>query len=360
MINVSIHDHLPPAPAWQSIFDGCGGSDYFASRAWYEVFVATVARHAGRVAFVAAVDASGEPMAVLPLLVQKPSKPWSMRRAGSLANYYTCLYQPLLCADQARATQGLTALAAYLSGAGADWSYIDLRPLPEDAWYLPVLHQAFGARGYAITQYPAFGNWYLPCAGMNYDTYFNARSKKMRSVVRSKTKQLQEQFSFDMRVVHTPVEVDDALRIYHEVYAKSWKQSEPYPDFIPGFIRSLAEHAQLRLGTLVVDGQAAAAQLWFVAARTAHIFKLAYSPDFAQYSVGTLLTMRLVEHVLEVDRVEVIDFLSGDDDYKKQWMSHRRERIGLEMVKTLSVSGLVVGARRVAGRLRRRLRPAPA
>ena len=71
-----------------------------------------------------------------------------------------------------------------------------------------------------------------------------------------------------------------------------------------------------------------AAQLWFVANQVAHIFKLAYDGEYSQFSVGTLLTMKLMEHVIDVDKVACVDFLSGDDEYKQQWMSARRERVG--------------------------------
>jgi hypothetical protein len=33
-----------------------------------------------------------------------------------------------------------------------------------------------------------------------------------------------------------------------------------------------------------------------------------------------------MEHVIDVDRVEQIDFLTGNDAYKREWMSDRRER----------------------------------
>lgn len=355
-MNIKLYDHLPPPPAWQEVFEYCGGIDYFSSRSWYQTFIDTVAKRVGKVVFVAAEDDSGQAVAVLPLWLRRPDSIWHMKRAASLANYYSCLYQPLLSPDRRRAESGLHTIAAHLSAAGRDWSLIDLKPLPAEAWYMQCLSATFASHGFVPQQYVAFGNWYLPAAGMSFDTYFNARSKKMRSTVRSKTNQLQEKYAFDIRIVQEVTEVDGAVRAYNQVYETSWKQSEPFPDFIPALARSLAENSQLRLGLLSLDDHPAAAQLWFVAGRVAHIFKLAYDPEFSQYSVGTILTMKLMEHVLDVDHVEVVDFLSGDDEYKKQWMSHRRERVGLEIVKRKSVAGLVIGARRTAGRLRRRLR----
>jgi hypothetical protein len=37
----------------------------------------------------------------------------------------------------------------------------------------------------------------------------------------------------------------------------------------------------------------------------------------------------LMEHVLDQDKVNEVDYLTGDDTYKAAWMSDRRERWGL-------------------------------
>jgi CelD/BcsL family acetyltransferase involved in cellulose biosynthesis len=39
-----------------------------------------------------------------------------------------------------------------------------------------------------------------------------------------------------------------------------------------------------------------------------------------------VLTGRMLQHVVDVDGVHSVDFLSGDDAYKKDWMSARRCR----------------------------------
>jgi len=41
-----------------------------------------------------------------------------------------------------------------------------------------------------------------------------------------------------------------------------------------------------------------------------------------------VLTAALMQHALDVDRVQTVDYLIGDDAYKREWMSHRREPAG--------------------------------
>ena len=51
----------------------------------------------------------------------------------------------------------------------------------------------------------------------------------------------------------------------------------------------------------------------------------------------------MMEHCIDHDQVQMVDYLTGDDAYKKDWMSHRRERIGLIAFNPATVRGLTAG-----------------
>lgn len=124
---------------------------------------------------------------------------------------------------------------------------------------------------------------------------------------------------------------------------------------MPGLIRLCAELGKLRLGVVRIDGQPVAAQVWIVHHGVAAIYKLAYDARVAALSVGSVLTAALMEHVIDIDRVRQVDYLMGDDRYKQDWMSHRRERWGLMAFNLSTLDGLSGYARHVGGRLFRRL-----
>jgi CelD/BcsL family acetyltransferase involved in cellulose biosynthesis len=111
----------------------------------------------------------------------------------------------------------------------------------------------------------------------------------------------------------------------------------------------------LRLGIIYIDGEPAAAQLWIVHNGCALIYKLAYDERFADLSVGTILSAALFQHALDVDKVAVVDYLSGDDAYKKDWMSARRERWGILALNPRSLHGALAIARHIGGRAVKRV-----
>jgi CelD/BcsL family acetyltransferase involved in cellulose biosynthesis len=106
----------------------------------------------------------------------------------------------------------------------------------------------------------------------------------------------------------------------------------------------------LRLGVAWLGGKPIAAQLWIVSHGRAEIYKVAYDEGYKAYAPGTLLTALLMEHVIEVDKVAEVDYLIGDDPYKKTWMSDRRERWGVIAYNPRSLGGLAGWVREVIGR----------
>ena len=86
----------------------------------------------------------------------------------------------------------------------------------------------------------------------------------------------------------------------------------------------------LRLGIARADGRAVAMQLWTVEGGTAWIHKLANLPDATGLSPGTVLTDALVEQAIDRDRVATIDFGTGNDPYKRDWMEVVRPRYRID------------------------------
>ena len=75
--------------------------------------------------------------------------------------------------------------------------------------------------------------------------------------------------------------------------------------------------------------QPVAAQFWTVEAGTAFIHKLAYVEEAKPLSPGTTLTAALMEQVIDRDGVTLVDFGTGDDPYKRDWMEVQRPRYAL-------------------------------
>ncbi len=312
----------------------------FGSSAWLQHFVAEVAEDDWTLFFP---EASGDGHSLM-CLVLDPRHP---SRARPLSNYYTSLYAPFAstAADRGAAQQ---ALVRDLARERPQLSTANFAPLDAACPDVLGLEAALAANAWYVRRYFCFGNCHLPCAGLSFDSYMAARDSKLRSTFERKSKKLLAAGS--LQIVTRPDEVDVAMSAYEAIYEKSWKRPEPYPTFARGWARHCAERGWLRLGIARVGDTPVAAQIWFVFDGRAYIFKLVYDEAHAKSSAGTVLTAHLMRHVLDVDKVVEVDFLSGDDPYKSSWMSLRRERIGLVACNLRSAEGLLLAAKEMAAK----------
>jgi hypothetical protein len=285
----------------------------------------------------------GHPIAVLPILATKMTIGWQVQ---ALVNYYTSFFEPVIETEA-----DISPLIQAVLKAHAPVISLRFSPMnPASATY-QHLKNALQANRLRPFDFFCFGNWYLEVSD-DWSAYFKCRTGALRNTIKRMTKKFEAEGGA-MDLQRDSLNLPEALEAYQKVYAASWKEAEPYPEFIPGLIRMCADQGTLRLGIARSNGQAIAAQLWVVVNKKAFIFKVAYDENFKSYAPGTLVTAMLMKHVLEHDQVTEVDFLTGDDSYKKNWMSHRRERWGIIAYNPKTLGGAAGFVKEVLGRILR-------
>jgi CelD/BcsL family acetyltransferase involved in cellulose biosynthesis len=349
--DLQVYEALEALPGdFRPLFAKAGRQSVFHTWTWYANFVESVLPPGGRLR-IYTLRSSGQPRAALVTQHAAP-RPFSVRKLMSLSNYYSSLFGPVVDPDDPELESLVAALAGAIARDRWRWDEIYLNPLATEAQGFEALLRALRRQGFLVDRFFSFGNWYVPVGSQTFEQFVQGRP---RTGARQRKKLLPSP-RFRFSLVTRPQDVEPAMADYERVYRSSWKTGEPYPGFMPGLARRCAEQGWLRLGIAYLDGEPAAAQLWIVADGTASIFKVAYDQRFAKESVGTLLTSLLMEHVMDRDKVAVVDYLTGDDSYKKDWMSHRRERWGIVAFNPRTVRGLLCAARHFGGRAARRLR----
>lgn len=339
--------------SYSSLFEQAGNRSFFLTRAWFANFERTVVSQDEQVMIYAAeADASGnEPIALLPLkLSRKTGGLFSYRSMSSLTNYYSCYFEPIIAADVDNKGAVLSGLALALWEDKHHWDVLDLNPLPADFQLLSLLAKTLSKQGMPVQNYFCFGNWYLDVGGRSYKEYLQGLPHVLSKNVPYLFRKVQKDHRLDIEIHTGPSALDSALATYDKLYSIRWGRSEPYPFFLPGLLTHAAATNTLRLGLLFVNGEPAAAQIWFVNQGIASIYKTAFDRRFSNLSVGTLLTARLMQHVIDVDKVKEVDYLCGDDAYKQNWMPSRRERWGVMGFNPYSAKGLALAARHIGGR----------
>jgi len=341
--------------AFQAAMSATQASDhgaFFQTTDWFEL----LAHHglpAGTALQWLMVTNDGSPILGLPL-IQEPG------RLTGLSNFYTPLLAPLLLREELNTSiwpedslpaLALVAMTHFFRHNSPRPAVIQLQPLDTTGAFYPAMRTALTTAGYAVDNYFCFGNWTLPCRGFSFADYFALRPSALQNTVHRARKKLERAGIWKIDIHSQPGDsLDAAINAFETIYQRSWKPAEAFPDFVRRLCVLAAQKNKLRLGVLSLDGVAIAGQIWLVDQGKAFIFKLAYDPDAARFSPGSLLTAALMEHVLDFDAVDEIDYLSGDDPYKQDWMSHRRERHGLIAFDLATPHGLFAAARHYGGK----------
>ena len=309
-----------------SLFDQCSKTSMFFTREWFETLSATALEEGQSLLLVAVVNGAGNDnaqlLALLPLL-EKGDEHWR-----SCSHRYTALYSLLLTEDRQDDVvdcliEGLRQLP-FLT--------LRLEPVADDDSNLKILQVALESRGFECHRNFFFYNWYHLTRGQSFDEYMAERPAQLRNTIARKRRKLERERDCSIRM-YRGGEVEQALSDYHAAYSSSWKAYEQYGALLDALAINLSVPDWTRLAVLYIDGEAAAAQLWFVVQGKASIFRLAYDETWKQYSPGSILTAWLMQYVIDTDGVEEIDFLTGNESYKQDWMSARRTRSRLVLGK---------------------------
>jgi len=299
----------------------------FLSRQWFEN-LATAGLDEDQALALACVLSGDKVLAILPLIKVAETTGYALKHR------YTPFYS-LLFAD----TDQLEVLDCLVAGLSRlPVHSLLLEPVDENDGKIDALQRSMEKAGFQCDRNFRLYNWIYRVQGQSFSEYMASRPARLRNTIARKRRKLEREHGYEIRLF-TGNDVPQAMPDYYAPYNASWKANEQYLDFLNGIVAGFSRMGWSRLAVLYVQGQPVASQLWFVLHGKANIFRLAYDEAWKFYSPGSILTSFLMEYVIDVDGVEEIDFLTGNDAYKPDWMSERRERFALSCIKSVKPAG---------------------
>jgi len=299
------------------LFVDAAHDSMFFSRDWFETLSKSALSDEESLLIACVID--GDTMLAILPLKQGINDDWY-----ALGHLYSWLYTLLM--DEQAGDEVIECLAQGI--VDSKCQSLRLEPVAEEDPAILKLQIELEAGGFYCNRQYRFYNWFHPVKEKTIDDYMLARPSRVSNTIARKQRKLAREHDYQFRLFSTE-DVSTGLADYNAVYQSSWKAKELFDELVENLVFNFASQNWLRLGVLFIDGEAAAAQLWFVVHGKANIFKLAYDEKWKLYSPGSILIRHMMEYVIEKDGVEEIDFLMGNDAYKQDWMTERRERWGL-------------------------------
>jgi hypothetical protein len=333
-----------------SVFARDAADSFFALPAWYDLMARCGVPSGTQIRAY-----TDERQASATAILLQTSSPCAEHRLASLANAHS-IEHGIIRAPGADLDAGLTAILSQILGERPQWDCLSLTELdPLDPSYL-VLVGALRRAGLLVECSFNSGTWYEDTAALTFADYVAARPSALRNTWHRKRRKLERGNRLTKSFFRDPAGIAQAITDYQTIYDQSWKPAELFPSFVPALMGLASEVGALRLGIYYIDSAPAAGQLWIVWNRRAVICKLAHDKRFDNLSLGTLLTMEMIERVLAEDRPHEISLGRGDDPYKRLWLPKRRERWGITAANPRTVKGLALGLKRQAAMIYHRLR----
>lgn len=253
-----------------------------------------------------AAGTAGQTTVYVPLMQDAPEA------ASSLAHWYNFSWRPLIVGDAEGGAAALGAAARAVRGALAQMT---LTHVPGRDGSRALLEQALRGAGWQVIVSPQTQNHWLDVGDMDFDAYWAVRPGALRNTFARKAKKGVVDIALFDRFDA------GAWAAYEAIYAQSWKPAEGNPDFLRAFAQAEGEAGRIRFGLATIDGTPVAAQFWTVENGVAYIHKLAHVEDSLKASPGTLLSHALFRRVIDGDTVQEVNFGTGDDAYKRDWMN---------------------------------------
>lgn len=344
-------DSLPKH--YSELFGTASRDSFFLTLPWFQTLQRTVYAADNAIQVIGVEDSSRQclPRGALVLKTDRDSsRVVPQLTVDSFTNYYSSYFAPVVAPDDSALDEIVQMLVGEMLARNSNWDVLNIRPLDLSSPASRSFHDALIDVGVRTQPYFCFGNWYLDAGGRSYAEYFKGLSNLIRKNVPYYQRRLEKLGRVKTEIYRRPEDFEIAARDFELVYNSSWREPEAYPNFVRRLIQTAAEQGWLRMGVYYIDGEAAASQFWIVHEGIASIYKICYQEKFAKSSVGSVLTAQMMQYVLDVDKVREVDYLTGDDSYKANWMSDRRERWGIMAFNPKTLWGNLGSLRHIGGK----------
>ena len=251
----------------------------------------------------------------------------------------------------------------FLCEKTSGWCYLRLNPVPEGSPTIAAFRESAGALGW-----PVRTPWVLKNAVLNiegdWDGYFAERSSKFRKNLRRCERQLAESGPVEFREYRQPGEMAVGLAEMSIIEKDSWKESRGFSiddhslnSFYQQIAHFFGERHGIRLWVLKAAQRPIAYDLHIEVGGCIKTLKGSYVAEFADFSPGTLLTLKACQQFFK-EGIRQVDFLWGSLHYKEKWTNALETHCGIYLRRRGPGPLLVAGLHELNRRLSRRRKAA--
>jgi CelD/BcsL family acetyltransferase involved in cellulose biosynthesis len=251
-----------------------------------------------------------------------------------------CDYSSIILTEQKQ--ESVTRLVDYMARIAREGdNIIRIYQVPENSTFLTILREQYPSLSKSlflnekvITSCPYIE---LP---KTWEEYLRSLRKKRRGNLRRAMQSLQQDHKVEFKKYTAGDDLRKQLQVLFKLHQKRWQgenivskfTTAEAREFYTDVSKAFSEKNWLSFSSLDVDGKTASILWGFTYLNTWWDMTPAFDPDYAQYSVGNLHMMKIIEESIQ-NGLEKIDFLKGQASYKFHWTSSERDNYRITIAR---------------------------
>lgn len=188
---------------------------------------------------------------------------------------------------------------------------------------------------------------YVPIP-ISVDSFYKELSRMFRKNLRRYMRKLKEECGkVELKKYNEIGSVKETMNLFFELHQKRWKSkhmpgvfsTQTIRNFYMDLAKKFASKGWLFLYFLTVNDEPVAAKYCFEYNQKMFSALSGFDPDYSKYSVGNLLTLKIIKKCIEKKLVE-FDFMKGDEPYKFGWTKKYRRNLNIRFINKRLTSRL--------------------
>lgn len=295
----------------------------------------------GRKLLLLVVEDQGEVIAIAPLMLSKYKLPalGTIKKVEFIGVKHADYNNFIILRNE---RDCLKLIANYLVDV-ADWDWIELKEIPETEENLNYLQNLFSGAPSNLKLSKRICNIcpYIPLPE-SFDILLKKLSKNMRQNLNKYLRRIKAHYKVEFkRYDEAGLNVDEAMRIFINLHETRWGTEEShgafgsnpdFQDFHMKVARIFAEKDWLGLYFLTANDEPISAQYTFEYEEKIYYYLGGFDPNYAQYSVGNLTIMFLLERGIKKGFKEY-DMMRGNEYYKRLWTNKYRRNLEFRITR---------------------------
>ncbi|MBS1888308.1 MAG: GNAT family N-acetyltransferase [Actinobacteria bacterium] len=279
---------------------------------------------------------------VMPLVLDRSSRPWAIRFAGASIGDR---FHPAATVAEEPAVAEATVEAIEATGYSRSMLLFERADSRADWWRAP--QEADLSRRTLVEQQQTEVP-YIDLRGLDWDGYMASRSQKFRKRVRRADRQLMLERKMELRTADRATVTADLAELFrlHDLRRRDLGGSSLNPASrraLHDFAVAASERGWLRLMALEFDGRQVASFLGWRVGEVFASYQGGFDPAWAKYGLGFALEAMTVREAIAEGAAEY-DFLLGSEDWKRRFTDEARPSQTMILVGVHNPVRLLVAA----------------